>query len=70
MKTSEQLSDRLDLLVAGLHLHHDSLQGYFVGQITALLWALNRYPAWIDAHIATEELWTASRATRQAEAQP
>lgn len=67
MKTQTELTERLDVLTAGLHLHHDSLQGYFVGQITALLWAIGQRPTWVDCHIAADELWAASRQLRGAE---
>lgn len=65
MKTQEQLTERLDLIQAGLHLHDDDLSGYFIGQITALLWALNRYPCWIDCHMAADVTWEDSRIERK-----
>lgn len=64
MKTIEEIQTQLHQIQDTLHLHDDSLEGYYVGQITALLWTLKMRPSWVDCHILADDIWAHSRRFR------
>lgn len=56
MKTITELQERFNAIHDALHLSGDEVAGYCVGQLTALLWAIDSYPTWTECHITADEI--------------
>lgn len=60
-RTPADLRARLESIQQSIHTVPAGAEGYIIGQLTVLLWALGEYTTWHDAHIAGAEMWDVGR---------